>query len=327
MAMNLGRRDFFKILSAGAVTATGVKPALAEPRRELPPKAIGILYDATLCIGCKSCEVACKKRNHKEKVHSEIEEHYGVSGVWDSARDLDSNTMNKIKLYKNGTGAVKDREVDGFSFIKRACMHCIDPNCISACPVSALTKDPVTGIVKYNIDACCGCRYCQVACPYLIPKFEYQKALPQLVKCELCRQVVSEGGLPGCCEFCPTGASIFGPVPELLEEAKKRLTMKAGDIYDFPISKVDAERRTSKPVAKYINYIYGEKEGGGTQYMMLSAVPFEKLGLPILSDHSDAALSEGIQHTIYKGMILPIALLAGLSFMTYRSTKDEDKSE
>ncbi len=327
MAMNVGRRDFFKILSAGAVTAAGAQPALAEPRRELPPQAIGILYDATLCIGCKSCEVACKKRNNKPKVHSEIEEYYGVEGTWDSARDLDSNTMNKIKLYKNGTAEVKDRETDGFSFIKRACMHCIDPDCISACPVSALTKDPVTGIVKYNIDACCGCRYCQVACPYLIPKFEYDKAFPQLVKCELCRHVVTEGGLPGCCEFCPTGASIFGPVPALLEEAKKRLAMKEGEIYDFPVSKVDGDRRTSKPVAKYVNYIYGEKEGGGTQYIMLSAVPFEKLGLPKLPDRSDASRSEGVQHTIYKGMILPIALLAGLSVMAYRTTNKEQKSE
>ncbi len=325
--MNVGRRDFFKVLSAGAVTAAGVKPALAEPRKELPPKAIGILYDATLCIGCKSCEVACKKRNNKSKVHSEIEEYYGVEQAWDSARDLDSNTMNKIKLYKNGTAEVKDREQDGFSFIKRACMHCIDPDCISACPVSALTKDPVTGIVKYNIDACCGCRYCQIACAYMIPKFEFNKAFPQLVKCELCRHVVSEGGIPGCCEFCPTGASIFGPVPVLLEEAKKRLAMKAGEVYDFPVASVEGERRTSKPVAKYVNYIYGEKEGGGTQYIMLSAVPFNKLGLPTMPDRSDASLSEGVQHTIYKGMILPIALLAGLSFLSYRSTKKEEKSE
>ena len=325
--MNIGRRDFFKIASVGALTCSGAQPALAEPRRELSPKAIGILYDATLCIGCKSCEVACKKRNNKSKVHSEIEEFYGVEMAWDSARDLDANTMNKIKLYKNGTGEVKDRETDGFSFIKRACMHCVDPDCISACPVSALTKDPVTGIVKYDIDACCGCRYCQVACPYLIPKFEYDKAFPQLVKCELCRHVVSNGGLPGCCEFCPTGASIFGPVRALLEEAKKRLSMSEGETYDFPIATVDAEHRTVRPVSKYVNYVYGEKEGGGTQYIMLSGVPFQKLGLPALPDHSSASLSEGVQHTIYKGMILPIALLAGLSFLTYRSTKKDEKSD
>ncbi len=323
--MNVGRRDFFKIFSAGAVTASGIKPALAEPRRVLPPKAVGILYDATLCIGCKVCEVACKNRNNKPKVHSEIETYYGVDQVWDSARDLDSSTMNKIKLYRNGTGEVKDRAVDGFSFIKRACMHCIDPDCASACPVSALVKDPVTGIVKYDINACCGCRYCQVACPYLIPKFEYEKAFPQLVKCEMCQHIIAGNGIPGCCEACPTGASIFGPVMLLLEEAKKRLAMKEGEVYDFPISTVNAENLTSRPVASYVNHIYGEKEGGGTQYIILSGIPFQNLGLPDLPDHSDASISESIQHTIYKGMILPLVLLAGLSFLSYRSTKKEEK--
>jgi Fe-S-cluster-containing dehydrogenase component len=325
--MNLDRRDFFKIISAGVVTATGSGTALARIHKTLPPEAVGILYDATLCIGCKSCEVACKKRNNKPAVHSEIEEYYGVKGIWDSARDNDSNTLNKIKLYKNGSSAVKDREFDGFSFVKKACMHCIDPDCVSACPVSALTKDPVTGIVSWNIDACCGCRYCQVACPFMIPKFEYHKALPKLVKCELCRHVLAEGGIPGCCEFCPTGASIFGRVEDLLAEARRRLELEPGMRYDYPISKVDAEEKSNRPVAQYVNYIYGEKEGGGTQYIMLSAVPFEKLGLPKLPDYASAVKSEGIQHTIYKGMIAPIVLLGGLIYATYRSTKKEEKSE
>jgi Fe-S-cluster-containing dehydrogenase component len=325
--MNIQRRDFFKVISAGVLTASGADKVFAESRTKLPPEAVGILYDATLCIGCKSCEVACKKRNNKDFVHSEIEEHYGVSHVWDSARDLDQSTMNKIKVYKQGTAEKKDREENGFSFIKRACMHCIDPDCISACPVSALTKDPITGIVKWNIDACCGCRYCQVACQYLIPKFEYQKAFPMLVKCELCRHVLAEGGIPGCCEFCPTGASIFGRVEDLMAEARKRLELKEGQTYDYPISTVDSKRKTGHTVAKYINYIYGEKEGGGTQYIILSAVPFEKLGLPKMPDYSNASKSENLQHTVYKGLIAPVVLLGGLLFATYRTTKNETKAE
>jgi Fe-S-cluster-containing dehydrogenase component len=325
--MNIDRRNFFKIFSAGVVTATGSKTALARPPKTLPPEAVGILYDATLCIGCKSCEVGCKQRNNKPAVHSEIEEHYGVEGIWDSARDNDSNTLNKIKVYKNGNAAVKDREVDGFSFVKKACMHCIDPDCVSACPVSALTKDPDTGIVGWNIDACCGCRYCQVACPFMIPKFEYQKALPQLVKCEMCRHVLVKGGIPGCCEFCPTGASIFGRVEDLLAEARKRLQLEPGKRYDYPISQVDTKEKSNRPVAQYTNYIYGEKDGGGTQYIMLSAVPFEKLGLPKLPNYASASKSEGIQHTIYHGMIAPIILLGGLMYATYRSSKKEEKSE
>jgi len=79
-----------------------------------------------------------------------------------------------------------------------------------------------------------------------------------------------------------------------------------------------------KTVAPYINYIYGEKEGGGTQYLLLSAIPFTKLGLPELSATSSASKSEGIQHGIYKGMIAPIALLGGLLYGAYQTTKNSE---
>lgn len=325
--MNLQRRDFFKVLSAGVVTATASKETFARPAMTLPSEAVGLLYDATLCVGCKACEVGCKTRNQKPNADAEIEEHFGVEGVWDASLDLDTSTMNKIKVYKNGTAEVKDREIDGFSFIKRACMHCVDPDCQSACPTSALLKDPVKGIVTWDKDACCGCRYCQVACQYLIPKFEYHKAIPELVKCELCHHVLDEGGITGCAEFCPTGATIFGKVKDLMAEAHKRLKLNEGDPYAFPVRTVDSQEKKSRPVAKYVNYVYGEKEGGGAQYIMLSAVPFEKLGLPKMPEYSGASKSEGLQHTIYKGMIAPVVLLGAMAVATYRSTKKNQTDE
>ena len=325
--MNLQRRDFFKILSAGVVTATTSRPVQARPTHGPPPDAVGLLYDATLCVGCKACEVGCKTRNGKPKNESEIEEFFGVSGVWDDARDLDFATMNKIKVYKNGSAAVKDREIDGFSFIKRACMHCFDPDCQSACPTSALIKDPVKGYVTYDKDACCGCRYCQVACQYLIPKFEYHKAFPELVKCELCSHILEIDGITGCAEWCPTGATIYGKLDQLKEEAHKRLELKPGDRYDFPVRTIDSKEKKSRPVEKYVKHVYGEKEGGGAQYMILSAVPFSKLGLPEMPETSGAAKSETLQHTIYKGLIGPIVLLGGLVAAAYRSSKKHQMDE
>ncbi len=325
--MNLQRRDFFKVLSAGVVTATTSRTAFARPTKTMPPESVGLLYDATLCIGCKACEVGCKTRNNKPSVHSEIEEHFNVNGTWDDARDLDSATMNKIKVYKNGTAAVKDQEIDGFSFVKRACMHCYDPDCQSACPTSALQKNPVTGIVTWDRDACCGCRYCQIACQYLIPKFEYHKALPSLVKCEMCHHILETGGITGCAEYCPTGATIFGKAKDLLAEAHKRLNLKNGERYDFPVRTVNAKDKKSRPVGKYVNYIYGEKEGGGAQYIMLSAVPFEKLGLPKMPERSGAARSETLQHTLYTGFIGPIVLLGAMVTAAYRSVKKHQSDE
>ena len=321
--MNIERRDFFKIISAGVATAAGLDTAFATPRYSLPPEAVGILYDATLCVGCKACEVACKDRNEKPRYHSNLEEKSGGKNVWDSARDLNAYTMNKIKVFKDGNASNKDTDKDGFGFIKRACMHCLDPDCQSACPTSALQKDPVNGIVTWDVDACCGCRYCQVACQFMIPKFEYDKAFPELVKCELCNHVVSEGGLPGCCEFCPTGASLFGKVTDLMEEAHRRLALKPGDNYDYPVANINGKVKAVQKVKKYVNYVYGEKEAGGTRYIMLSAIPFDKLGMPSLPDYSKASKSEGLQHTLYRGLIAPLVLLGGLVYSTYRSVKKQ----
>ncbi|KAA3615675.1 MAG: hydrogenase 2 operon protein HybA [Calditrichaeota bacterium] len=311
--MNIDRRDFFKIFSAGVVTASSTTNVIArEPKNRLKD-AVGILYDATLCIGCKACEVGCKILNNKTAEHK-IEKELGVPKSWDSASDLSVDTLNKIKVYKNG---------NDFSFVKKACMHCVDPDCVSVCPTTALTKNQTNGIVSWDIDACCGCRYCQMACPFNIPKFEFGKAFPELKKCEMCQHLIADGGIPGCCESCPCGASIFGNVEDLLQEAHRRLNSGIGEEYNFPISELESQYRTTKPISKYVNYVYGEHENGGTQYIMLSAIPFEKLGMPILPGQSEAVLSEGIQHTLYKGLIAPFVLFAWLAFGAHRSLKNE----
>ncbi len=124
-------------------------------------------------------------------------EHTGDQEIWDNPHDLSARTLNIIKKYSHGTGKVKDRPTDGFSFIKRQCMHCVDPGCVFSCPVSALTKNPKTGIVTYNKNACIGCRYCQVACPFNVPKFEWNSPFPEIVKRELCENILNQGGIPG----------------------------------------------------------------------------------------------------------------------------------
>jgi Fe-S-cluster-containing dehydrogenase component len=316
--MEIKRRDFLKGVAGGAVLALA-RPtvALAREKSRLPD-AVGILYDATLCVGCKTCMVGCRKANDL------MPEMQGAQNLWDNPIDLSANTLNIIKKYENGTGRDKDREIDGYSFIKRHCMHCVDPACVSACPATAMTKDKRTGIVSYNKDACIGCRYCQVACPFNIPKFEWDNPFPKIVKCQLCNHLVEKGELPGCCSICPTGASLFGSVTALLEEAKRRQNMQPGEYYDFPLSSLESGRTQYKRAAHYSPALYGETEVGGTQVLMLSGVPFGKLGLPDLPSESYVALSENIQHTLYQGMILPIVALGGLIFLV---KKRGDKGE
>jgi Fe-S-cluster-containing dehydrogenase component len=318
--MTLKRRDFLKGIAAGtgALLVSQAGPVIARgEKKEVPANALGILYDATLCIGCEACMVACKKANDMPFEYS------GPDELWDNPRDLSSKTLNIIKKYTNGTGEVKNREVDGYSFIKRHCMHCADPACVSACPVSALIKDPKNGIVTYNKDACIGCRYCQVACPFNVPKFEWYSAFPKILKCQMCSHIVAKGGISACCKSCPTGASLFGLVKDLLGEAQRRLSFEPGKYYEFPVASFSSGEYQTHRAAHYVPSIYGENEIGGTQVLFLSGVPFSKLGLPMLPDESYASVADGIQYAIYKGMFYPLVVLGGLIYMIRKGNEGE----
>jgi len=322
--MKIRRRDFLKGVagSGGLVLASGATPAMAaSPTKTLPPNALGILYDATLCIGCQVCVGACKQANNMP-----VEHRAGTDPLWENPIDLSAKTLNVIKEYNSGKGGEKD-SINGYSFIKRHCMHCVDAACVSACPVSALTKNPDNGIVTYNKDACIGCRYCQIACPFNIPKFEWNSPFPRIFKCQLCTHLIAKGGYSACCAACPTGASLFGPVADLKAEAKRRLEMVPGKYYDFPVSATFSGQTQSHKAKQYVPHVYGESEVGGTQYLMLAGVPFEKLGLPDLPERSFVELADGIQYAIYKGMVYPLVVLGGLIYMARKRDEKGEKEE
>ncbi len=283
MTMAGSRRDFLKLSAGAGLLAIVGEPALAAPAK-LSPRALGLLFDATLCIGCKSCMVNCKRVNsepggplHSPDGHIPYE-FRGNDLVHDAPEDLSGKTLNIIKAYKDGTGLNKDQEKDGYSFVKRQCMHCIEPACVSVCPVAALYKDPVTGVVAHDAERCIGCRYCMMACPFGIPKFTWDTNDPKIVKCELCRHRYQSGGYAACCEFCPTGASLFGPVTELRREAERRLSLNPGSEYAFPLGRIGSNRYSTRKVAGYFRKVYGLEEAGGTQCLLLAGVPFDRLG-------------------------------------------------
>jgi Fe-S-cluster-containing dehydrogenase component len=315
--MKIKRRDFLKGLAGGTVLAMAPPAIAASAQKNRLPGALGILYDATLCVGCRSCMVGCKKANNMPM------EFTGPQRRWENPVDLSSKTLNIIKAYTNGTPKTKDSETNGYAFIKRQCMHCVDPACVSACPATAMTKDPKTGIVAYNEDACIGCRYCAVACPFNIPKFEWDNPFPKIVKCQLCQHLIAVGRIPACTSECPTGASIFGPVNDLLMEAERRQKMTPGKYYEFPVAEITSTKKQVHKAKHYIPHIYGKDDGGGTQTFMLAAIPFDKLGLPTLPDRSYASMARNIQHTLYRGMILPLVAFGGLIFLVKRAEKNK----
>jgi NAD-dependent dihydropyrimidine dehydrogenase PreA subunit len=188
--------------------------------------------------------------------------------------------------------------------VKMQCMHCADPACVSVCMAGALHKIK-GGIVAYNKDTCVGCRYCQVACPFDVPKFMWFTPIPVIVKCELCYQR-KEG--PGCCEVCPREAVIYGTMADL---------------------KAIAHKRVKEQPDKYYPKVYGETDGGGTHVLYLTAkdIPFQKLGLPDLPSDPLPQMSETVQHTIYKDFIAPAALYAIFTLAQFRHARVRNKKE
>ncbi|MDD5562966.1 MAG: hydrogenase 2 operon protein HybA [Thermoanaerobaculaceae bacterium] len=301
--MAIDRRALIKSLAVGGTAvAAGVAPAMAAERKAAPPGAMGMLYDATLCIGCKTCVVACKQANDMPV------ESAANGGLWDAPTDLDSKTKNIIKLYRDG-----EQE----SFVKQQCMHCVDPGCAAACMLHSLHKDEVTGVVMYDPTYCVGCRYCMMACPFNVPKFEFEKAAPKIVKCELCRQrikdaaVTGAGGFtrypmgqgPACCEVCPREAVIYGRRDELLAEAKRRIAAWPGKYYK--------------------DRVYGEVDGGGTQVLYLAHVPFDKIGFPDLGTQPVPETAYAVQEGIYYKVpfLAPVGLFAVLGAVIYRNRR------
>jgi len=318
------RRNF--LTGAGLAGATAAAPseacaAIARPPRERLPQAVGMLYDSTLCIGCKACVAACKVANEMPAEVPPALTSWDLD-TWDSAEDLSGRTISIIKLYRNGTAEVKDRETDGFAFVKRHCLHCVDPSCVSVCPVSAMRKDPVSGVVTYDADACIGCRYCVYACPFGVPQYDFNNPFGRITKCQFCNHLQKQGKIPACCDVCPTGAALFGKVTDLSQEIERRVAAAPGTPYAFPRGRLGGDRPPNQAtIPTYVKGVYGEHEVGGTQVRYLAGVPFEKLGLKALPSESPASLSEGLQHTIYKWMIAPIVGFAALVWLVRRRTE------
>jgi formate dehydrogenase iron-sulfur subunit len=286
--MEIDRRTLLKTIAGGTAAVVAAPAAQARETKTAPPDAMGILYDATRCIGCKACMVACKQANN---LTSSPE---ARRGLYDDPVLLSAYAKTLVKEY---------RSENTFAYVKSQCMHCIDPACVGACLMGALQKRAY-GAVTWEASRCIGCRYCQVACPFDIPKFEWAKAFPKLVKCEMCAPLLAKGQPPACAQVCPRQATVFGKYTDLLERAHRRL-----------------EREPKR----YYPKIYGENDAGGTQVLYLSKadVSFEELGLPALGPKPVPELQQAVQGAVYYGFIGPAALYAALAALLWRNRKKQ----
>ena len=231
--------------------------------------SVGLLFDATRCIGCEACSAACKEQNELPLPIEPETTAYTFTTV-----------SQRAGLY-----------------VRSLCMHCLEPTCVSVCPVGALSKT-AQGPVVYDAGKCIGCRYCIMACPFGVPKYQWDRAVPVVAKCTLCADRVAQGLATACATVCPTGATLFGDRDALAREARAR---------------IDAEP------AKYVDHVYGLEEAGGTSVLMLSGVPFERLGMKTdVPRQPLPLLTWQILSKVPDFVLLAGAFLFGLHWITHR---------
>jgi formate dehydrogenase iron-sulfur subunit len=198
-----------------------------------------ILVDVTRCTGCERCVDACVEKNGTDPVKAQIDRLVSADG-------LSENRLLSVPQVAAGR------------FSRLSCMHCLEPSCVSACLVGGITKTP-EGPVVYDPEKCIGCRYCMLACPFHVPRYEWGETTPFMRKCDMCADRQAEGREPACVEACPNEALRFGERDDLLREAHELIDRHRG---------------------AYLPRVWGEHEFGGTSVLYMSDVDLGAMGWP-----------------------------------------------
>jgi Fe-S-cluster-containing dehydrogenase component len=151
---------------------------------------LALMIDLARCIGCGSCEAACK-----------LEHHLGPdqfrTRILVTARSDDPERME---------------------YVKAVCQQCERPACMRACGAGAISKNQLDGIVLVDPERCTGCQECVRACPYGVMGFDPRAQRAD--KCTLSVERRAAGLAPACVSVCPTNALSWGPIGELRARAR-----------------------------------------------------------------------------------------------------------
>jgi len=187
--VSISRRKFLKTgalltasLAMGIIPVSGLLAQTTGDKDPQNSSHLGFKYDQRLCIGCKSCENACKDAYNWDK------------GV-------------KWRRVLSGTNAD--------AYLSISCNHCRKPACVKTCPVEAYSISEKDGIVLHDPGKCVGCKYCTYACPYHAPQFSEETG--RVSKCHFCFEQQDRGKnkKPVCVANCPTGALTCANMNEL----------------------------------------------------------------------------------------------------------------
>jgi formate dehydrogenase iron-sulfur subunit len=134
-------------------------------------------FDMTKCIGCKCCVVACNEQNGNP-----------ADILWRRVGEIEGGTYPFTQRHHLSIG----------------CNHCLEPTCMTGCPVDAYFKDDLTGIVRHSADICIGCQYCTWNCSYGVPQYNAERGV--VGKCDMCYGRLARGESPACVSACPEDA-------------------------------------------------------------------------------------------------------------------------
>ncbi len=247
--------------------------------------SLAILTDTTKCIGCHQCVIACKKVNNLPPE---------LPRRWNREDGLSA---------RNWTSIVEGPDRAN---VRKQCRHCLEPACASACPVGALYKT-AEGPVIYDAEKCMGCRYCMMACPYDIPRYDWDQTVPYVRKCVMCYGRVKAGGQPACTEACPAKATIFGRREDLIDEAHRRIH-------------ANPER--------YLDAVWGEREAGGTSVLYISNVDLSLLARGHkLSGEPLPRTTRAAMQAVPFAFTGVVALMAGVHWIGERRKKVSESDE
>lgn len=169
---------------------------------------MSILVSPERCIGCRSCQVACKEWNKLPATRTKN------TGTFENPPDLSSTEFTKIRY----TEVPSDDNDGRWLFVSQRCMHCDKAGCMQICPSpGALFRTP-GGAVAYDKSKCIGCKLCASSCPFGTPRFDSQN---KISKCHLCHDRTQAGLEPACVKACPTGGLRYGNRQDLALQASK----------------------------------------------------------------------------------------------------------
>ncbi len=294
--MKLDRRKFLKlgvVTGAGAVGlggGSGNKAEAAEAAAGEEEEFVGVLHDTTRCIGCRKCEAGCARANGLPV--PDIDD----KTVFHEVRDMRPDAWTVVNRFETEKGIVH---------VKKQCNHCNQAGCAAACLVRAMYKTK-PGPVIWRESKCMGCRYCMISCPFEVPKFEYDKAIPRIQKCTMCFDRQQKGFEPACVEACPVDALTFGTRREILNIARGKIVANPGN---------------------YVNHIYGEREAGGTGWLYLAGVPFDQIGFRTnVGTTPYPEYTKGFLYTVPVIFVLWPTFMLGLHQLSKRKEAGEEKA-